>query len=434
VLEQAVYAGRNHTAILAVALATLAIFAGSARADDVAQVALGSEIESLVTGPDGGAWISIQRRSGHAIGRAGPAGGFRTTAVEDNLSGGATLGPDGQAWFSGFLGRLVRADAAGTISSFAPTEDSIEALATGPDGTLWTAAGDARRITRVRPDGVATTTPLALPSCRIERTFTEMQRASDGAVWIADIGCGRVIRVAPDGSRRVFSLGIEESPDALAADGAGGMWFSERSDQIVGHVAADGTVTRATVPDERGSATDVAAAPDGSAWFAFDRCFLGRLAPDGALTFVPAPIPARRLAFDPAGGLWLASAARLVHNASAGACDEKPPSVRVSRIGSLAALRRGIKVTVREPSYITASAFYNYGPDTVTELGRDLNKVLPRGATVTYRPPARVLRRFERALARGVRPEISFYVFATDREGNTAVVNRGGRRLTARSG
>jgi streptogramin lyase len=353
---------------------------------------------------------------------------------QDNLSGGATLGPDGQAWFSGFLGRLVRADAAGTISSFAPTEDSIEALATGPDGTLWTAAGDARRITRVRPDGVATTTPLALPSCRIERTFTEMQRASDGAVWIADIGCGRVIRVAPDGSRRVFSLGIEESPDALAADGAGGMWFSERSDQIVGHVAADGTVTRATVPDERGSATDVAAAPDGSAWFAFDRCFLGRLAPDGALTFVPAPIPARRLAFDPAGGLWLASAARLVHNASAGACDEKPPSVRVSRIGSLAALRRGIKVTVREPSYITASAFYNYGPDTVTELGRDLNKVLPRGATVTYRPPARVLRRFERALARGVRPEISFYVFATDREGNTAVVNRGGRRLTARSG
>src|SRR6187401_2947456 len=37
VLEQAVYAGRNHTAILAVAFATLAMLAPAARADDVAQ-------------------------------------------------------------------------------------------------------------------------------------------------------------------------------------------------------------------------------------------------------------------------------------------------------------------------------------------------------------------------------------------------------------
>jgi streptogramin lyase len=282
----------------------------------------------------------------------------------------------------------------------------------------------------VRPDGVETTTPLRLPSCRIEPSFTDVQRASDGAMWIADIGCGVVLRIAPDGSRRAINLGIQESPDALAADPSGGMWFTERSALIVGHIVADGTVTRARLPESRGSATDVATAPDGSAWFAFRRCFLGRLAPGGAVTFMPAPIPARKLAFDPAGGLWLASAARLVHNAPASTCDERPPSVRVSRIGSLAALRRGIRVTVREPSFVSASSFYEFGPDIPSEFGRDLNESLPRGGTVTYRPPARVLRRFERALTRGDRPEMSFYVLATDREGNGAYINRGGRRIT----
>jgi streptogramin lyase len=428
VLEQAVYAGRNHTAILAVAFATLVGLAPAARADDVAQVGLGSEIESLVAGPDGGAWVAIERRAGHAIGRASAAGGFRTTAVEDNLNGTATLGPDGQAWFAAFLGRVLRADAAGNVTRLGPF-DSVEAMATGPDGTLWTGAGDARRITHVRADGETSTTALSLPACPIEPAFTAMQRAADGAVWIADIGCGRVIRVAADGSRRVIDLGLEESPDALAADAAGGMWFTERSNPIIGHVTVDGTITRVPLSDDRGTATDVAAAPDGSAWFAFGRCFLGRVAPGGGLAFVRAPIPARRLAFDPAGGLWLASAARLVHDAPAGTCDERPPSVRVSRIGSLAALRRGIRVTVREPSYVTASAFYEFGPDIPTETGRDLAKALPRSGTVTYRPPAGVLRRFQRALARGDRPEMSFYVFATDREGNTAVVNRGGRRI-----
>ncbi len=73
-LEQAVYAGRNHTTILAVALIALALLPASASAGDVAHVSLGSEIESLVAGPDGGAWVGIERPNGHAIGRASPAG------------------------------------------------------------------------------------------------------------------------------------------------------------------------------------------------------------------------------------------------------------------------------------------------------------------------------------------------------------------------
>ena len=217
-----------------------------------------------------------------AIGRAGPAGGFRTTAVEDRLNGAAAPRTRRAGVVRRVPGRARARGRDGHVTRPGPSDDFVEAIGTGPDGTLWSAAGDARRITHVKPDGVVTTTALSLPGCRIERSFTDIQRAVDGAMWLADIGCGNLIRVAPDGTRRVVDLGIEQSPDALAADAAGGVWFTERSDAIVGHVAADGTITRSTLSEDRGAATDVATAPDGSAWFAFGRCFLGRLAPGGS--------------------------------------------------------------------------------------------------------------------------------------------------------
>jgi hypothetical protein len=57
-LEQAVYAGRNHAVSLAAAVASVAglgLFAPAARAGGVTRVALGSSIEVLVMGADGGA-------------------------------------------------------------------------------------------------------------------------------------------------------------------------------------------------------------------------------------------------------------------------------------------------------------------------------------------------------------------------------------------
>jgi hypothetical protein len=96
VLEQAVYAGRNHTAILAVALATSAMLASPARADDVARVGLGNQIRSLLATADGGAAITIQRVGQTAIGRAGADGSFRTASA-NGLVGTGAIGPDGEA-------------------------------------------------------------------------------------------------------------------------------------------------------------------------------------------------------------------------------------------------------------------------------------------------------------------------------------------------
>jgi hypothetical protein len=54
-LEQAVYAGRNHAFSLAVALIALPATASAASAEDIARVGLGDAIGAVVVGGDGGA-------------------------------------------------------------------------------------------------------------------------------------------------------------------------------------------------------------------------------------------------------------------------------------------------------------------------------------------------------------------------------------------
>src|SRR5687768_7011262 len=128
-LEQAVYAGRNHTVSLAVALIAIALLAPPAAATDVTRVRLGSSLEDLIAGPDGGAWVRIQRGTRAALGRASPDGRFVTAAVDDSVDdAGGALGPDGQAWFTSGLRQLVRMDAAGQVSIVGIPErgDSID--------------------------------------------------------------------------------------------------------------------------------------------------------------------------------------------------------------------------------------------------------------------------------------------------------------------
>ncbi len=183
-------------------------------------------------------------------------------------------------------------------------------------------------------------------------------------------------------------------------------------------------------------------APDGSAGFALGRCRLARAAtPDGPLTFTRIPVPARHVAFDPVGGLWLTSGARLVHVAPtepAGACDETPPTVRVTPRGrvSVGALRRsGLRIAVREPAAISALAFYR-GPGEQFDVGDvlDTNVERARGGSVRYRVPRAILRRFARAVAAGRDVEVGLLLSVTDREGNANEVSTGPERVTLERG
>ena len=197
-----------------------------------------------------------------------------------------------------------------------------------------------------------------------------MTAAADGAVWLVDDLCRRLVRFAPDGSASTVALTVDDRVAHLAPDRAGGVWFAQQGDPYgVGHVDAAGTLRRWRLPSGRGPVLGIAVAQDGVAHLAFGRCELGRMTPDGALTFGAAPIPAEQLAFDPQGGLWLASPNRLVHAPAPplarGACDDTPPRITLSPTLRgplrLARLRRGVRITVREPAVVGVGS--DYGDD-----------------------------------------------------------------------
>ena len=418
---------------LGLAVALLAVSAPTARAGDVAQVRLGSTLVDLVVGTDGGAWVQIMRERGSdAIGRAFPDGRFVTAGVEDYPES-AALGPDGQAWFKTDAREFVRSDAAGALSALRlpGTRPFLgQALATGPDGALWVLTPRGDRLAHVTPAGAVTYTPAAIPAC--ERTefgtagspiFMSMQRASDGAMWIVDNGCSRFVRVAAAGTTQ-FPVMLPD-PGEAAPDAAGGMWFAGEEP---GHVDAAGRVRRFRLPG--GSASGVAVAPDGSAWFATAFCRLARITPDGEVTSAPTPIPAQRIGFDPAGGMWLASSTRLVHVAPGegfGACDETAPSVRVNggrdRI-SLRELRRGVRVVLREPAVVTPLLFFADDEDDDSFAAAGPPPIIVEqaaGRTLRVTIPARRFARFRRMLAAGKRPLLGLNLRLSDRDGNTTL-------------
>lgn len=345
-LEKAVYARRNHTAILAAAI--LLVCSTSASAADTLRVGLREEVHGLLVGADGGAFAQVTRPTGKThVARVLPDGRAVVSPGYTFLEGG-TLAADGSAWFGGTrLWRAVRVDPAGTAHAITLAQPGLSApLAGGPDGTLWGASRDASRLERVDPDGRVTHAESGHQPCEPRGLESPpLVRAADGAIWLAD-ECGVVTR---DGV-------VVESPGetaALAADPTGGVWMLKSSGYpyTVVHATADGRFAETALP--RGSALDIAAAPDGSVWVAFGRCTLTRVSPEGQVTAVRAPITAKELAFDGAGQLWLANRARITRGLD-GTCNGTAPRVRAPRRLSMAVLRRGIPVTVSGRAQVLA--------------------------------------------------------------------------------
>ena len=433
-------AGMVRAVIVAGAVA-LALAAQPAPAVEVAHLGLGSEFGAPVVGPDGGAWVPIDRSAAEydrgesdpddALGRAMPDGTFRVAAVDGRLSPtGAVLGPDGQAWFPVGLS-IDRFDAAGNLTRSELPQPLGDVAATGPDGTLWSADARAGRLLRVNAQGAVTSARLKLPACEARSFLQAMQTAADGAVWIADGGCSRMIRLAPDGTAAVHELADDERPLTLAPDRAGGIWFSGDSIETrVGHIDAAGTIRRWPTPERYGPTRAIAAGPgwDRASRVRALRARAGRSRPAAGLRRRADPGPDTSPSI-PSGGLWLASASRLVHAPSSPRCLEACATTSRPRSGShprcaapsrLARLRRGIRISVRQPATISATG--DYGQDDHDWRLRIVR--VKAGGSLVFRLPRGQLKRYERLLAAGRRPEISLYAQVYDRDGNIGQVEQ----------
>jgi streptogramin lyase len=422
-------------ATLAGAAAAFAL-AAPAQAGIVGEAQLGSFMHSLVVGPDGGAWVTIERPGRGAVGRAGLDGSFRTTLSDEDGSPGV-FGPDGKAWFRTGPATFLRADAGNALDTVrvGDSDDPVQdPFAIGADGTLWAPTLDYDAFWHITADGNRVRVPATFPKpCDTYVDYTDMVAAADGAMWLADRLCDRLIRVGPAGTTTVA---LDIDPEDLAADHAGGVWVSGSLEHSVLHVDAAGEVTPFTVPDE--AYTDaVAVAPDGSAWFLAAACELLRVTETGAMTTSPTPIQADELGFDPAGGIWLKGYARLAHLAPgepAAPCDRRAPKARISPNVSKLSLRRlrrrhEFTITVREPAMLEIDATYIDDTDHDADADRSLERIVrsPTGGTLRYRIPQRRIRTLERIVAAKHKARLIVSAVTTDLDGNpeaTVVIAR----------
>jgi streptogramin lyase len=176
----------------------------------------------------------------------------------------------------------------GTTSAFS----SPGGITTGPDGNLWFTAG-SNRIGRITPAGVVTEFSQGISADSYPKSITA---GPDGNVWFTENGGNpppgqRVARISPEGVVTEFSTGItpNSSPAGITTGPDGNLWFVEEGVDQIGRITPTGTVAEfpAEVPINRRGG--ISAGSDGNVWFAASGARLGRISPQGNVTYFPTP-------------------------------------------------------------------------------------------------------------------------------------------------
>ncbi|MFB1482347.1 RHS repeat-associated core domain-containing protein [Corallococcus sp. RDP092CA] len=212
--------------------------------------------------------------------------------------------------------------------ALAASLDSPEAMAVGPEGTLYIADTGNHRIRRVTPDGVISTLagtglaadggdggPATLANLRAPAGVAV---GPDGGIYLADTGNHRIRRVTPDGNiSTVAGTGVRgsagegglaiaaslDTPRALVVGPEGFLSFVDSGSRRLRRVDTEGRLfTLLAAPDEeevrtatrtrrqsldaeapRGALWGLALGPDGSLYTtSAHRCLVHRLFPDGS--------------------------------------------------------------------------------------------------------------------------------------------------------
>ena len=141
-----------------------------------------------------------------------------------------------------------------TMFDLGPAGEGANAIASGPDGTMWFTNNANNSIGRITPTGAVTY--FAVP--------TTSASASTGGPGLFAIAAG------PDGN----------------------MWFTEFFENLVGKITPSGVITTYPVPTANAMPMGITAGPDGNIWFVLDDASgIGRITPEGVITEFPIPTP-----------------------------------------------------------------------------------------------------------------------------------------------
>lgn len=186
-------------------------------------------------------------------------GGFEYTR------GAMSVGPDGNLWFVGSTPGMVPAAAIGRVTTtglfseipFSTKDSWPQAITWGPDVDLWFASSTGGTIGHVSTAGQFTQYPV--PGEPRDLVF-----GPGGIPWFTSAeGVGNI------------SLSGELSPTIPFPGGAkrivtgrdGRLWFSSGTEGVVGRVGPGGLTSRVRLRSSNRSVFDLAAGPNGTAWY-----------------------------------------------------------------------------------------------------------------------------------------------------------------------
>jgi hypothetical protein len=175
-----------------------------------------SQPYGITAGPDGNLWFT--EYLGNRVGRITPAGAVTEFAVPTagSLPLGITAGPDGNLWFTESLGTVGRVTPAGAVTEF-PTAGSW--ITAGPDGNLWFTEFFNNKIGRITPAGAATEYPVPT---RNSQPYG-ITAGSDGNLWFTEgVGnkVGRINSATLTGSAAVTVVAAAASRFVVSTSAA----------------------------------------------------------------------------------------------------------------------------------------------------------------------------------------------------------------------
>jgi streptogramin lyase len=156
---------------------------------------------------------------------------------------GIVAGPDGNLWFSEFVGdRVARITPAGVVTEYRLAADSRPGdIDAGPDGNLWFIES-RDRVAKITPAGVVTEYSAGItPHSAPER----IAAGPDGNLWFTELDGNTVARITPAGVVTEYNAGITpgSAPEGIAAGPDGNLWFTELGDDRVARITPAGVVT-----------------------------------------------------------------------------------------------------------------------------------------------------------------------------------------------
>ena len=178
---------------------------------------------------------------------------------------GATLGSDGNVWFTEFnADKIAKITPAGKVTEYPiPTASSQpQGIAAGPGGNLWFTETAANQIGKITPGGKVT--EYTIPTANSGPLG--ITAGPDGNLWFTEFDANKIGRITASGVITTFKIPTANSgPLGITAGSDNNLWFTQSSSNQIGRITTSGTVT------EFGAAASqpyaIAPGPDHDLWY-----------------------------------------------------------------------------------------------------------------------------------------------------------------------